>query len=176
MPGQQSLPRHNGSLLPQARTRGFSSDGQSAPLIIVESQPPFAQLLPEHTVLLAQIIDELVLALIHPAGQGDQHEMERIEDSLHVVPSLSPACSCADQLSSIQVDALSGHYGVGQTGRHHAHRSFSGLIHFPKPMPRNAGSFWRWAPFWHSTPLLRSCLSCCAGLIRRFPPCRLNAG
>jgi hypothetical protein len=42
----------------------------SARLIIVESQPPFAQLLPQHTVLLAQIIDELVLALIHPAGQG----------------------------------------------------------------------------------------------------------
>jgi hypothetical protein len=41
----------------------------------------------------------LVLAMIHPARQGDQHEMERIEDFLHVVSSLSPACFCADQLT-----------------------------------------------------------------------------
>jgi hypothetical protein len=90
MPAQQCFTRHNRSLLFQPLPEGFCSDGQSSPLIIVESKAPFPQLLPQHPVLLAQIIDELVLAVIHPACQGDQHEMERIEDLLHVVPSLSP--------------------------------------------------------------------------------------
>jgi hypothetical protein len=48
-------------------SQGFGLDGQSPPLIIVESQPPIAQLLPQNTVLLTQIIDDLVLAMIHPA-------------------------------------------------------------------------------------------------------------
>ena len=68
MPGQQSLPRDDGShFLQQSVSQGFGLDGQSPPLIIVELQPPVAQLLPQNTVLLTQIIDDLVLAMIHPA-------------------------------------------------------------------------------------------------------------
>ena len=35
---------------------------------------------------IAQIIDELVLAMIHPARQDGEQEMEWIEDFRHLVP------------------------------------------------------------------------------------------
>jgi hypothetical protein len=65
--------------------------GQSPPLIVVESQPTFAQLLPRNAVLLAQVIHDLVVAVIHPSGQSDEQETKRIQHLRHVVQPLSRA-------------------------------------------------------------------------------------
>jgi hypothetical protein len=40
---------------------------------------PPTELLTKHPVLLAKVIDALQLVLIHPPGDGDQHELEWIQ-------------------------------------------------------------------------------------------------
>jgi hypothetical protein len=52
---------------------------------------PPALLLPQHAILLTEIIDHLQLALVHPAGNRDREEPERVQNSWHVVESLLPA-------------------------------------------------------------------------------------
>src|SRR5438477_4092809 len=47
---------------------------QADPLIVGESHPPAAELLPEHSVLLTQTVDRVALLLMDPAGQRDQEE------------------------------------------------------------------------------------------------------
>jgi hypothetical protein len=49
------------------------------------------ELLAENPVLFAKVINDVRLALVHPPGDGDQHEPERIQDSWHLVSSLSRA-------------------------------------------------------------------------------------
>ena len=60
-------------------------------LIVVEPHPPPAKLPAKNPALLAKVVDHLQLALVHPAGHGDQHEPERIQESRHLVSSLSRA-------------------------------------------------------------------------------------
>jgi hypothetical protein len=52
-------------------------------LVIVEPHPLPAELLAKNPVLLAKVIDDLQLVLVHPPGDGDQHEPEWIQDSRH---------------------------------------------------------------------------------------------
>src|SRR5215467_10932186 len=40
-----------------------------------------AELLAQHPILLAQIVDCLLLLLIHPARDGNQHEPKRVENA-----------------------------------------------------------------------------------------------
>jgi hypothetical protein len=47
-------------------------------------------LLAKNPVLLAKVIDDLQLMLVHPSCDGDQDELEGIQDSRHLVDSLSP--------------------------------------------------------------------------------------
>jgi len=50
-------------------------------------------LLAKNPILLAQVIDDLQLTLVHPPGDCDKHEPERIQDSQHLGGPLSRA-SC----------------------------------------------------------------------------------
>jgi hypothetical protein len=46
---------------------------QSPALIVVEAQSPSTELLAKNPILLAQAVNDLPLALIHPPGDGDRH-------------------------------------------------------------------------------------------------------
>jgi hypothetical protein len=52
-----------------------------------------AELLAENPVLLAKLMHDLQLVLVHPAGDRDQHEPEWVQNSWHVVSSLSRAAA-----------------------------------------------------------------------------------
>jgi hypothetical protein len=54
-------------------------------LVVVQPHRLPAELLTQNPVLLTQVIDDLQLALVHPPGNGDQHEPERLQDSGHLV-------------------------------------------------------------------------------------------
>ena len=43
------------------------------------------ELLPQDSIFLSQILDDLQLSLIHPTGNGHEQELERIERSRHPV-------------------------------------------------------------------------------------------
>jgi hypothetical protein len=92
MPGEQGLGRDNRSYLPQhLPSQPFGLGCQSTALVVIEPQSAPTQLLAKNPVLLAEVIQALPLALVHPPGDGDQHEPERIQDSRHLVRSLSRA-------------------------------------------------------------------------------------
>src|SRR5215469_11612432 len=62
---------------------------------MVEAQAPSTQLLAKNTVLLAKIIDHQQLALVHPPGERDQQETERIQNSGHVAkPIIASRAGC----------------------------------------------------------------------------------
>ena len=52
-------------------------------LVVVESEPSSSELLSKHAVLFAKVSDHLELTLVHPSGNGDQDEPERIKGSEH---------------------------------------------------------------------------------------------
>ena len=72
-----------------------------------------AELLAKNPVLLAKIIDDLQLALVHPPGDGDHHEPERIQDSRHIVRSIIAEPQAAQgEPAPIQADPVFGPYDV----------------------------------------------------------------
>jgi hypothetical protein len=50
--------------------------------MVTEAQSPIAELLAKHPVLLAKVVNDLQLALVHPSGNGDQQKTEWVENSL----------------------------------------------------------------------------------------------
>jgi hypothetical protein len=90
VPAQQCLRRHDRRDLGQKRSpESFGFRCQPSSLAIREPQTPLAELFAKYTVLFAQIFNYLKLALIHPAGNSDQQEPKWIENSRHLVASLS---------------------------------------------------------------------------------------
>ena len=81
---EQSLGRHNGCHLRQELpSQSFGLSGQVTALVVVEAQalPPSCS---RRTRFSSRIIDHVQLALVHPPGEGDQHEPKWIQHSRHV--------------------------------------------------------------------------------------------
>src|SRR3954471_6373939 len=84
MPGQQSLRCHNrGHLSQKLPSESFCFRSETATLVIQQTKSPATKLFPENPVLLAQVVDCLLLLVIHPASNGNEHEPERIENATH---------------------------------------------------------------------------------------------
>src|SRR3954453_23109424 len=84
MPGQQSLRGHNcGHLSQKLPSESFCFRSETATLVIRQTKSPATKLFPENPVLLAQGVDCLLLLVIHPASNGNEHEPERIENATH---------------------------------------------------------------------------------------------
>ena len=81
-PSQQS-PRSDdrGDLRQRASAEPFGSRREPATLVVRETKSATAELLAQHAILLAQIVDCLLLLLIHPARDGNQHEPKRVENA-----------------------------------------------------------------------------------------------
>ena len=54
-------------------TEAFCLAGQPAPLSIIQPQPSATDLLSKDSIFFAQVIDGILLLLIHPSGHGDEH-------------------------------------------------------------------------------------------------------
>jgi hypothetical protein len=84
MPGQQCLRRDDRCQLRQSpASKSFRSDCETAALIVRESRSASAELLAQDPVLLTQVLNRLLLLLIHPASHGDEHKPDRIENATH---------------------------------------------------------------------------------------------
>lgn len=81
VPGQESLRgddrchRHQSAVAER-----LCFDGHSTALVVRKPESTTAELLTQDLVLLAEVVDCLLLLLIHPARDRDQHEPERIEN------------------------------------------------------------------------------------------------
>jgi len=92
MPGQQRYWRDQSNDFCQKFTAYLlAASGKTPTLVIGEPKTPFSELL---AVLLAQVVDDLSLSLVHPSGYSNHDEVKRIQASVHglvIVPSSSPA-------------------------------------------------------------------------------------
>jgi hypothetical protein len=57
--------------------------------MVIEVESPIPELLAKNPVLLAQAVNDLQLALIHPPGNGDQQKAEWVDNSLGLQSPLS---------------------------------------------------------------------------------------
>ena len=86
MPRQQGVRRHNRGDVPQdAAAEGLGFRCQSSPLRVGESQPSGPELFAEDAVLLLEIVDDVALLLVHPTGERDENEPQRVGQRRHTV-------------------------------------------------------------------------------------------
>ena len=52
-------------------------------MIIIEPQPTISELLAQYSILFTQILDHILLPLIHPTGQHNHNTLKGIEGFLH---------------------------------------------------------------------------------------------
>lgn len=62
-------------------------DSQATSLVVAESKALVAEFLATNAVLLTKVVDQMELALVHPAGDSHQEELEWIQKSRHLVDS-----------------------------------------------------------------------------------------
>ena len=90
----------------------YGLNGSSPALIVIEAHSPATELLAKNPVLLAKIVNDQQLALVHPPGDGDQHEPEWVENTLCIQSSLSRPPGCGRKPSQIHADPVFGPHGV----------------------------------------------------------------
>src|SRR3954454_12465227 len=84
-------------------SQAFRLGCQSTSLVVVESHSSISELLAQYPVLLTQVLNHLHLTLIHPTSQRDQHELDWIKDSRHLVCSLSqPSSPCPQPMPTLR--------------------------------------------------------------------------
>jgi hypothetical protein len=66
----------------------------------------------QNAILLAPIVNDEQLMLVHPAGDGDQQKPEWVQGSPHLVSPLSRACKGRQPLK-IQADPIFGPLRTG---------------------------------------------------------------
>src|SRR5215831_6546391 len=119
VPSQQGLRRDNvGDLGKNLSSQRFGLYSQSPALIVIQAQSPAAELLSKNAILLAKVINDLQLVLVHPAGDRDQQESEWVKDCRDPQSPLSRARGYSREPSQIHADPVFGPYG---------------LHHFPNP-------------------------------------------
>jgi hypothetical protein len=83
MPAHERVGCHDrGDGIERRPSEGLRACGQSGALRVVHAQPPLAELLAQHTVLLAQVVDDLGLLAVDEAGEDEQQEAEREQGGL----------------------------------------------------------------------------------------------
>jgi hypothetical protein len=87
MPAQDGVRGEEGTNLSQElAAKDFPFDSQAAALVIVQQDPALAEFLTEHLVLGPEIIDDLLLLVIDPAGKDEMEQLPRLEDKVHGGP------------------------------------------------------------------------------------------
>jgi hypothetical protein len=90
MPTEDSVGRdERGNSGEGASADGFAPDRKPATLSIGQSESPAAELFPENSVFLSEVLDDRILLTADPAGQGGNENLPGLEDSDHrpIVPT-----------------------------------------------------------------------------------------
>jgi hypothetical protein len=113
VPSQQGLRRDNaGNLGKSLSSQRLGLYGQSPSLIVMEAHSPATELFSKHPILLAQIFNDLQLAVVHPPGDGDQQKPEWVEHSLRIQNPLSRPPSRSSEISHLHGDPVFRPYDI----------------------------------------------------------------
>src|SRR6516225_5683620 len=109
VPSQQGLRRDNaGHLAKSLSSQCLGLYGQSPTLIVIEAHSPATELFSKHPILLAQVFNDLQLAVVHPPGDGNKQKPEWVEHSLRIQNSLSRPPSRSSEISHLHADPVFG--------------------------------------------------------------------
>src|SRR5215471_14904569 len=90
VPSQQGVRCDNvGDLGKSLSPQRFGLYGQSPALIVIEAHSPATELFSKYAILLAKILNDLLLAVVHPPGNSDQHKPKWVDPSLRIQNPLS---------------------------------------------------------------------------------------
>src|SRR6266567_2465039 len=110
VPVQQSLgSRNGGHLRQQPSSEQFCLCCQAAALVVGEAKAAVAELSPKHAVLFAQVLDSMLLMLIHPARDRYQHKAKRVQRLRHRFSRL-PSRAGVYYGFATHADPVSGYY------------------------------------------------------------------
>src|SRR5215831_6815704 len=113
MPSQQGLGSDNaGDLGQYLSSQRFGLYGQSPALMVIEAHSPVTELFSKRPILLAKVVNDLQLAVVHPPGNSDQHKPERVDPSLRFQNPLSQPWSRSTEPPHLHADPVFGPYGV----------------------------------------------------------------
>ena len=86
MPRQQGVRGHNRGDVPQnAASEGLGVRRQSSALRVGEPQPSEPELFAQDAVLILEVVDDIALLLVHPTGERDEDEPQRVGHRRHTV-------------------------------------------------------------------------------------------
>ena len=75
MPGQQGVRSNDrGHIGKRLVAQLLGPNRQTAVLLVIESQPPITELLPQDPILFAEIVNDVLLLLVEPAGERNRDE------------------------------------------------------------------------------------------------------
>src|SRR5215471_5530060 len=115
MPNQQGLGSDNaGDLGQYLSSQRFGLYGQSPALMVIEAHSPVTELFSKRPILLAKVVNDLQLAVVHPPGNSDQHKPERVDPSLRFQNPLSQPRSRSTEPPHLHADPVFGPYAVAR--------------------------------------------------------------
>lgn len=133
MPGEQGVRRHDrGDVSQHASPKCSGFRGEPSALMVREAQTPGPELFPQDAVFLLQIVDDIALLLVHPTGDRDQDELQRMRQRGHGVQATrgwayrrrGPREVKSNSLSRVtrlgHRDRIGGQYGVTTDNQEHA--------------------------------------------------------
>src|SRR5215472_4089815 len=113
MPSQQGLGRDNaGDFGKNLSSQRFGLYGQSPALSVIKADSPATELFSKYPILLAKILNDLLLAVVHPPGHSDQHKPKWVDPSLRIQNPLSRPRSRSTEPPHLHADPVFGPYGV----------------------------------------------------------------
>jgi len=84
MPSQERLGSDDGgNFMKDATAQLFGLGCQAPTLVVVQTETLVPELLPEHPVLFAEVIDRVALLLTQPSGDRNQQQSKRVEGAAH---------------------------------------------------------------------------------------------
>ena len=67
-------------LLQEFTAQPLGLDCKPSTLVIIESHSATADLLPKNTILLQKVLDDLLLMLVHPSSNGNNHKLKWVQN------------------------------------------------------------------------------------------------
>ncbi len=124
MPGEQGIGGDQRlNLTKGATTKGPGLRGQTPALRIREAKPTGGKLFPQDAILFLEIVNDVTLLLVDPAGHGDDEALQRLGNG-HIAAERSRARLFPLHRSPLQTDGaveLGGWTGRSVSGQYGLH-------------------------------------------------------
>src|SRR5206468_847847 len=84
MPAQDRVgSEQRADLRQELAAQEFAFGGQAPALVVVEKDAALTEFLFQDLVFGAQVVDDLLLPAVHPAGEDDQNKLPRLQNEIH---------------------------------------------------------------------------------------------